>query len=91
MPALWFGIRDDGVAVGINVGENRGRQTTATTTTATTAFLEAEKRILAAIQHNQKITLKELADALGMTKDGVRYHTDNLKNKGRLRRIGTYN
>ena len=65
--------------------------TTDTTTIATTTFLEAEKRILAAIQHNQKITLKELADALGMTKDGVRYHTDNLKNKGRLRRIGTYN
>jgi ATP-dependent DNA helicase RecG len=65
--------------------------TTATTTTTTTALAGAEQNILAAIRHNQKITLKELADTLGMTKDGVRYHTDNLKNKGLLRRVGTYN
>ena len=65
--------------------------TTDTTTTTTTALVDAEQNILAAIHHNQKITLKELADTLGMTKDGVRYHTNNLKNKGLLRRIGTYN
>ncbi|MDR2572733.1 MAG: putative DNA binding domain-containing protein [Desulfovibrio sp.] len=65
--------------------------TTITTTTASTTILEAERAILAAIRHNQKITLAALADTLSMTKDGVRYHTDNLKNKGLLRRIGTYN
>ena len=65
--------------------------TTGTTTTTSTTLLEAERAILASIRRNQKVTLSALADTLKMTKDGVRYHTDNLKNKGLLRRVGTYN
>jgi ATP-dependent DNA helicase RecG len=37
------------------------------------------------------ISLQETATHLNLTKDGVRYHINKLKNKGILRRVGTKN
>ena len=75
-----------------------GTSTTSTTTSTTgkidpgaTRLLEIEGEILSQIRQDQRITLKDLADNLKLTRAGVRYHTDKLKNKGLLRRIGTYN
>ena len=62
-----------------------------TSTTTTTQLSEFEDTILGLIRQDQTITLKLLADKLKLTKGGIRYHTDNLKNKGILRRKGTYN
>lgn len=64
--------------------------TTDPTTTTITQLLDVEKEILASIRQHQGITLKELAARLNLTKDGVRYHTDNLQKRGILRRTGTY-
>jgi predicted HTH transcriptional regulator len=64
--------------------------TTDATTTATTQLLDIEKEILASIRQNQGITLQALAAKLNLTKDGVRYHIDNLQKRGILRRTGAY-
>jgi len=73
--------------------------TTGTSTTSTTDKIDTdpsrlpkiEAEILSLVRQNQRITLQNLADNLNLTRAGVRYHTDNLKNKGLLRRVGTYN
>ena len=33
--------------------------------------------------------MEEIAQEVRLTKDGVRYHTDKLKEENRIRRIGT--
>ncbi len=37
---------------------------------------------------NPHITGKELADFIGLTDDGIKYHLTNMQKKGILRRIG---
>lgn len=64
--------------------------TTGTSTTGTTGLLAIEAEILVLIDHDRHITLKKLAEKLNLTRGGVRYHTDRLKKKGMLRRVGTY-
>ncbi|MDO9537974.1 MAG: winged helix-turn-helix transcriptional regulator [Thermoplasmata archaeon] len=44
--------------------------------------------ILELIIENPKITRKELADSLGMTRDGVQYHLEKLKKDGIIKRVG---
>jgi ATP-dependent DNA helicase RecG len=73
------------------VNDTTTTTTTGTTTTTMTQLSEVEEAILALIRHDRAITLKTLAGKLNLTKDGLRYHTDNLKKKGVLRRKGTYN
>ncbi len=46
------------------------------------------QKILALIKENPYITRKELAEKIGITEDGVKYHLSNLKKSGRLKRIG---
>ena len=53
--------------------------------------LPTEAKVHALIQGNPTITLAEIADNLGLTKAGVRYHTDRLQAKGVLRRHGRKN
>lgn len=50
-----------------------------------------EETILDLVRKNPTITLKELAFQLNQSKDGIRYHTNKLKTKGVLRRVGTKN
>ena len=45
--------------------------------------------IIALIKSNNKITATEIADKVGLTRDGVRYHLDNMKNKGMIKHRGT--
>ena len=56
-------------------------------TTQKTAQKTTQK-ILSAIKEKPEITRGELADLLGITPDGVKYHLDNLKKKGVLKRVG---
>lgn len=58
------------------------KETTQKTTKKTT------QKILSAIKENPRITREELAKLLGITPDGVKYHLDNLKKKGFIKRIG---
>jgi len=52
------------------------------------AFSANEKAILALIAVNPSVTQKEMAAALGLSEDGIRYHMEKLKTKGLLRREG---
>ena len=64
--------------------------TTITTIKTTTIPLSAlEERLLAAMRATPAISLDELARRLAITRDGVRYHTNNLKKRGLIRRVGT--
>lgn len=46
------------------------------------------QKILSLIKENPSITRKELSEILGITPDGIKYHLNNLKKKGLIRRIG---
>ena len=63
--------------------------TIATTKTTTIPLSDPEERILAAMRLTPTISLDELAHALAITRDGVRYHTNNLKKRGLIHRVGT--
>ena len=46
------------------------------------------KRILDIIDENKDVTLQELADSLGKTRNGIKYHINKLQNIGILKRVG---
>jgi len=48
----------------------------------------AEKAIVSMIESNPSVTQKEMAVQLNLSEVGIRYHTDKLKTKGILQRIG---
>lgn len=48
----------------------------------------AEKVIMETVARNPSVTQKELASKLTLSEIGIRYHTDKLKAKGILKRIG---
>ena len=51
-------------------------------------FSDKEKAILDLIIANPGISQKEIADDMGLTVDGVRYHMDKLKEIEVLKRVG---
>lgn len=48
---------------------------------------EVANKILDMINENKYITLQELADSLGKTRDGIKYHINKLQNQGILKRV----
>ena len=46
------------------------------------------QKILKLIKENPRITRNELAKALDISSDGVKYHLNNLKKEGILKRVG---
>jgi len=46
------------------------------------------QKILALLKEKPGITRVELAEQLGITPDGVKYHLNNLKKEGIIKRIG---
>ncbi|MCK4429382.1 MAG: winged helix-turn-helix transcriptional regulator, partial [Candidatus Aenigmarchaeota archaeon] len=61
-----------------DIGRLAGMKTTQKTT----------QKILALIKENPEITRNELANSLGISSDGVKYHLNNLKKEGILKHIG---
>ena len=49
---------------------------------------ETERKILEFIMEDSGITQKELAQKMGMSKNGIRYAMDKLKDRGILEREG---
>jgi ATP-dependent DNA helicase RecG len=47
-----------------------------------------EKEIFDFISNNPRFTLEEIGKYVGLTARGVRYHTDKLKRKGKIKRVG---
>ena len=60
--------------------EGFGRETTQETT---------QERILAAIQAKPEITQKELAQSIGITIDGIKYHIKNMTKQGLIKHEGS--
>lgn len=48
-----------------------------------------QKRILAAIQAKPEITQKELAQSIGITLDGIKYHIKNMTKLGIIKHEGS--
>lgn len=59
-----------------------------TETTTERATETTTERIIRLIKENPQITNKELADACGITEDGVYWNTKKLKKKNIIRRVG---
>lgn len=47
------------------------------------------RKILEELKRNPCITRKELAGIIGISRNGVKYHLDNLKKTGVIERIGS--
>ncbi len=63
------------------------QETTQKTTQKTT--LKTDERILEIIRARPSASRREISEELGdITQDGVKYHLDQLKQRGRIRRIG---
>ena len=65
----------------------KGSETATETATETTTESATEK-IIRMIKKNTQITNKELAEACGLTEDGVYWNTKKLKKNNIIRRIG---
>lgn len=97
-PDDWVIERGDGTIVrgGSKIGQksvrNRseiGRKATSKTTTKTTS--KTTSKILAIIRDNPLLTYEEIGAKVGLTTDGVYYHTNKLRSKGIIRREGGTN
>ena len=66
----------------LNPGDLAPDDSTPRTTQKTT------QKLLTLISEDTGITRRQLAEALGITSDGVKYHLQKLQKKGLLRRIG---
>lgn len=49
---------------------------------------DTTETIFKIISNNPKVTAKEIASVCGITEDGVAYHIKELKQSGRILRIG---
>ncbi len=56
--------------------------------TAQKTTQKTTQKILEIIKENPGITKKELASAIGISENGIKYHIDNLKKKRLLKRVG---
>ena len=65
--------------------------TTQTTTQTKVKKTEMQKAILNIIKRNNKVTLQDIANALGKTRDGIKYHITKLQKLGILKHIGKDN
>jgi len=65
-----------------------GRGPGATDKTTDMVLSERQKEIIALIKEDAHISQEEMAKRLGLSIDGVRYHTDRLKEMGILKRVG---
>ena len=68
------------------VTETATETTTESTTESTTET--AMEKIIRMIKKNPQITNKELAEACGLTEDGVYWNTKKLKKNNIIRRVG---
>jgi ATP-dependent DNA helicase RecG len=69
------------------VVERKRREITTQKTTQKSTQKTTQK-ILALIQEKPEITRQEMADKLGITDSGVKYHLEKMQGKGLLRRVG---
>ena len=68
-------------------------QTATQTTTQTVAQTKEElsSKIIDIIKHNKHVTLKEIAEKLNKSRDGIKYHITKMQKAGKIRHIGKVN
>lgn len=64
------------------------QKTTQKTTPKTTQKNKTRERILELLSDNPYLTRTEIADLIGISQNGVKYHINKLKEIGRIRRSG---
>ena len=65
--------------------------TQTTTQTATQTKEELSSKIIDIIKHNKHVTLKEIAEKLNKSRDGIKYHITKMQKAGKIRHIGKVN
>ena len=70
---------------------NRVDTTLTTPITTLTTLTETQQKILKIISENKKVTRSQIAEKIGITKDGVQYNLNILKEKNYIERIGNAN
>ncbi|MDA3799785.1 MAG: winged helix-turn-helix transcriptional regulator [Kiritimatiellae bacterium] len=68
--------------------DNQTDQKTAQKTTPKTTQKTTKEKLLDIVQENSKLTREEIATILDISPDTVKFHLANLKNEGRLQRVG---
>ena len=48
-----------------------------------------EKFISDTIKNNPNITINEIAEKMGLTRDGIKYHINKLKKDNRIKHVGS--
>ena len=91
-----YDIDDEGVMVLYEVCKPYKKllaeDTTRTTTQTTTQTKEElSESIIAIIKGNKYVTLKEIAEKLNKTRDGIKYHITKMQKAGKVRHIGKVN
>ena len=69
-----------------NLNYNFNQETTKETTKETSNKMT--EKLIAIIKENPNISVKEMAEKVGLTKDGVQYHIRNLKVHGVIEHVG---
>lgn len=88
-PSFEPGYAEKAAAANLGGTKSNSLSVVPTTDKTTENTLSAnEQAVLALVSANSSATQKEMAAALGLSEDGVRYHTEKLKAKGLLRRKG---
>ena len=72
----------------VTTQEDNGRTTQETGHTTQEAEVTTQERILALIEAEPEITRRLLAERVGITPDGVKYHLDKLRAAGVIRHVG---
>lgn len=70
---------------------DQGRGTTPITaqeTTPITTPISMQSQLVSLISENPDISQQDLAVALGLTREGIRYHLNKMKRAGTLRHVG---
>lgn len=74
------------------LGETQGETLVKTTQEITQEITQektTQEKILVLLQENPSITRELLAERIGITSDGIKYHLDKLKSSGQIRHVGS--
>ena len=80
-------LQDTGTAANTKTDTNTKTNTEIDTNTNTKT--DTERKILTLIQHNPESTLEDMMNATGLSKSGVRYALNRLRENGAVAREGT--
>ncbi|MCK4762140.1 MAG: winged helix-turn-helix transcriptional regulator, partial [Candidatus Aminicenantes bacterium] len=63
-------------------------QSTTQKTKETTREIETEQKIIVLLKQDPRLSRKKLASSIGISENGIKYHLDKLKKRGKLLHVG---